>query len=87
MTNIHPFGTGALASSGNYNDGTWELWKSNGTAAGTTMVKDLDPAGSSAPGLFRSHGSIVLFTAKPTGSLTTKLYRTDGTSIRSSCVN
>lgn len=66
-------------------DGThgYELWVSDGTAAGTAMVSDLAPgAGDSfnwtTRPAFAALGDHVYFTADPTGAGAT-LWRTDGT--------
>jgi ELWxxDGT repeat protein len=55
-----------------------ELWKSNGTAAGTALVKDLNagPSGSN-PGNLTAVGSTLYFTA--TDGTNTGLWKTDGT--------
>lgn len=53
-----------------------ELWRSDGTAAGTYLVKDISPGGfGSSAGYFTSIDSILYFTAN-TG---TSLWRSDGT--------
>jgi ELWxxDGT repeat protein len=70
-------------------DGT-QLWKSDGTAAGTTMVTDLEqinPAyaplsGSEVAG---SNGT-VFFEADSNGSFSPNLYRTDGTPAGTSAI-
>jgi ELWxxDGT repeat protein len=56
-----------------------ELWRSNGTAAGTTLVKDLEPiSGSSNPHGFATVGSTLYFIAD-TVATGTELWKTDGT--------
>lgn len=56
-----------------------ELWTSDGTAAGTTLLKDLQPgAGSSAPGLFTPLGSTTFFVADD-GEHGAELWASDGT--------
>jgi ELWxxDGT repeat protein len=40
-----------------------ELWKSNGTATGTTMVKDIIPTGGSKPKKFIAMNGISYFIA------------------------
>src|SRR5215208_5196710 len=55
-----------------------ELWKSDGTAAGTVMVKDLLPgAAASDPTGFALLNGAVYFVAKP--GATAQLWKTDGT--------
>lgn len=57
-----------------------ELWKSNGTAAGTVLVKDIYPGlSSSGPTLFTSFKNMLFFTAfnKATGGY--DLWKSDGT--------
>ena len=55
-----------------------ELWKSDGTVAGTTLVKDIFPGrGSSSPRAITSVGDLVFFAARTNES--TQLWRSDGT--------
>jgi ELWxxDGT repeat protein len=57
-----------------------ELWKSDGTAAGTVLVKDVTPGTfGSAPASFVDLGGTVLFTAHPGSGRVRQLWRTDGT--------
>ncbi|HZZ42828.1 MAG TPA: ELWxxDGT repeat protein [Tepidisphaeraceae bacterium] len=58
----------------------YELWKSDGTAAGTVLVKDIFPgASSSSPSQFTAMDGILYFTASdPTHGL--ELWKSDGTS-------
>jgi ELWxxDGT repeat protein len=53
-----------------------ELYKSDGTAAGTTLVRDIFFTGSSQPANFRQAGGTVYFTVGNGASL----YKTNGTS-------
>ncbi|MBW2524856.1 MAG: hypothetical protein JRI23_11800 [Deltaproteobacteria bacterium] len=55
-----------------------ELWRSDGTAAGTALVKDINPSGDSQPRHFRRLGGVVYFSADD-GSSGRELWRTDGT--------
>ncbi len=55
-----------------------ELWSSDGTAAGTTMVADIDPVGSSAPASFASWNGAVWFGADD-GVHGRELWTSDGT--------
>ena len=56
-----------------------ELWKSDGTAAGTMIVKDINPgAGHSVPSSLSVMGSYVYFSAND-GIVGTELWRSDGT--------
>lgn len=59
--------------------GNSELWKSDGTVAGTVLVKEIRPDGSgSNPKFFTAVGNTVFFTAyEPTNG--TELWKTDGT--------
>ena len=62
-----------------------ELWKSNGTGAGTSMVKDISfPTPGSDPGNFFNAGGIVYFSAtdpyaSPGTARFTEMFTTDGT--------
>ncbi len=57
----------------------YELWASDGTAAGTTRVADINPGpGGSVPTLFEALGPLLLFKAQD-GVSGTELWRTNGT--------
>lgn len=57
-----------------------ELWRSDGTAAGTLLVKDINPgANSSTPGAFILLNGVLFFRADD-GSHGAELWRSDGTS-------
>jgi ELWxxDGT repeat protein len=57
----------------------YELWKSDGTEAGTVMVKDINPgSGHSAPQYFTPAGSTLFFAADD-GSSGYELWKSDGT--------
>lgn len=57
----------------------WELWKSNGTAAGTVLVKDINPgAASSDPANLTAVGNTLYFTAD-NGVNGRELWKSDGT--------
>ena len=56
-----------------------ELWKSDGTSAGTVIVKDINPGASHAvPAGLSVMGSYVYFSAND-GTVGTELWRSDGT--------
>jgi ELWxxDGT repeat protein len=55
-----------------------ELWKSDGTVAGTVMVKDINPAGSSSPAEMVFVNGVLYFAADD-GSNGRELWRSDGT--------
>jgi trimeric autotransporter adhesin len=55
-----------------------ELWKSDGTDAGTVMVKDIYPGNSAEPYGFSSVNGILFFAAK-TASAGHELWKSDGT--------
>jgi ELWxxDGT repeat protein len=57
-----------------------ELWKSDGTAAGTTLVKDINPgAGSSSPAFLTEVGGTLYFSALDTSINGIELWKSDGT--------
>jgi ELWxxDGT repeat protein len=62
------------------NDGTnlFELWQTDGTAAGTTMLKDLNPIGSGSPVNFTLAGDRFFFSAN-NGTNGVELWVSDGT--------
>ncbi len=56
-----------------------ELWRSNGTSAGTILVADINPgAGSSNPQNLTAVGSVLYFTAND-GTTGVELWKSDGT--------
>ena len=55
-----------------------ELWKSDGTAAGTVLVKDVRPNGSSFPSKLTAVGSTLFFVADD-GNGGVELWKSDGT--------
>lgn len=55
-----------------------ELWRSDGTSAGTKLLKDLNPSDGSAPGPFHVIGDFVLFAATDP-DLGRELWISDGT--------
>src|SRR5207237_10277290 len=61
-----------------------ELWRSDGTAAGTFMVKDIAPGSKSSgmPGIAQLRGNIGVFAASPDAFnvVPSDLWITDGTS-------
>lgn len=59
------------------NDGT-ELWKSDGTKAGTRLVRDINPTGDSAPGDLTNIGGLLMFDASD-GSSGFEPWRSEGT--------
>lgn len=65
--------------------GDIELWKSNGTAASTVRVHDINPSGSSQPRNFTALGSFVYFSCNH-GSHGLELWRTDGTAVGTTLV-
>jgi ELWxxDGT repeat protein len=56
-----------------------QLWSSNGTAAGTALVRDLNPNGSDAPTSLTNFNGVLFFTAND--GIGTKLWRSDGTAL------
>ncbi|HUC80324.1 MAG TPA: hypothetical protein VMR70_05375, partial [Flavisolibacter sp.] len=57
----------------------YELWRSDGTDAGTFLLKDINPNGaSSSPSAFQLYNNMVLFWAE-TAAEGRELWRTDGT--------
>src|SRR5262245_57028887 len=57
----------------------WELWKSDGTGAGTTLVKDINPASASSyPGSLTNVNGTLFFSAND-GNHGVELWKSDGT--------
>ena len=79
LSQLYDFG-GTLFFAGIANDGTGlELWRSDGTQAGTYRVKDIFPGpNSSSPYCFVDVGGTLFFAAADGGS-GQELWRTDGT--------
>lgn len=76
---ITTLGNSVLFSANNSVNGS-ELWISDGTEAGTKMVKDIYPGSrdkSSSPSLFLVHNGLMIFEVDIEGQR--KLYRTNGT--------
>src|SRR5262249_2839339 len=66
------------ADDGTYGHGV-ELWKSDGTAAGTVLVKDISPGGgSSYPSDFTNVNGTLFFTAED-GTDGIEVWKSDGT--------
>ena len=57
-----------------------ELWRTDGTALGTTLVKDINPAGYSWPERFAEIGGYLFFMAN-SATQSNQLWRTDGTAL------
>jgi ELWxxDGT repeat protein len=64
----------------NANEGTngYELWKSDGTATGTALVKDINSSGSSSPRYLTAVGNTLFFVAN-NGDNGYELWKSDGT--------
>ena len=56
----------------------YELWKSDGTAAGTVMVQNIHPTASSNPASLRNVGGVLYFSADE-GVNGYVLWRSNGT--------
>ncbi len=72
------FSGGTLFFSANDNLTGQELWKSDGTPAGTVRVKDIDPTGNASPQYLRDANGVLVFEAREpaTGR---ELWKSDGT--------
>ena len=89
IKDINPTGNSNVAFLTCYGDGVYfsavddvhgvELWRSDGTTAGTVLVKDINPgAGHSSPMTFMEFNGMLHFTATD-GVNGLQLWRTDGT--------
>jgi ELWxxDGT repeat protein len=63
----------------------YELWKSDGTAAGTVLVKDINPSGDGAPRFITDWNGTLFFNADD-GSHGRELWKSDGTTAGTSMV-
>jgi len=61
-----------------YNNYNYELWKSNGTQAGTSMVADLNGMASSSPQSLTEFNGELIFAANVSG-FGNELWKSDGT--------
>jgi ELWxxDGT repeat protein len=71
---------GTLFFAATDSSGDSELWKSDGTAAGTVRVKNINPSGSSDPRDLVNLGGTLLFTAED-GTNGRELWKSDGTEL------
>ncbi|MBR9970880.1 ELWxxDGT repeat protein [Magnetospirillum sulfuroxidans] len=64
-------------------DGTngTELWKSDGTAVGTVMVKDINPGSSSSSPNHLTNVNGTLYFSATDGTNGTELWKSDGTAV------
>src|SRR5205823_1022287 len=75
LTNVN----GRLFFTADDGTGGRELWQSDGTAAGTVLVKDINPGGAgSSPGSLTNVNGTLLFTADD-GTGARELWKSDGT--------
>jgi ELWxxDGT repeat protein len=81
-SSLKSFGSVVLFAANNGTTGA-ELWKTDGTAAGTVLVKDINPgSGNSNPRRFTEAGGVAYFSAingTATGFNGAELWKTDGT--------
>lgn len=75
-SNFFRFGSKIFFSAGTSAYGL-ELFVTDGTAAGTSMVKDITPSGSSSPGLFTDVNGTLVFNARDARG--EELWTSDGT--------
>jgi ELWxxDGT repeat protein len=76
--NITVLGSAIYFEASNGTNGA-ELWKSDGTEAGTVMVEDIDPIGGSGPDAITRHGDLLYFQAYDGGENGYEMYLSDGT--------
>jgi ELWxxDGT repeat protein len=69
---------GAIYYSGAGDYPNYELWKTDGTPEGSSLVKEIRPTGASNPRNFTPAGSLLYFTAD-NGTTGDELWRSDGT--------
>lgn len=81
-SNLCRFKNGVICSAGLYTQGigyNLEPWLSDGTNAGTHILKDINPNGSSNPRDFVSYSAKAFFRASDLGGNQYYMYTTDGT--------
>ena len=76
-SNIFSYGSYVYFMAGDGTNGK-ELWKTDGSIIGTSMVKDINPSGSSFPNNFTVYNNKLYFTASD-GSNGNEIWTTDGT--------
>jgi ELWxxDGT repeat protein len=75
---VEQVAVGSILYFGALGPGGTELWKSNGTSAGTTRVKDVNPTGDSSPRYLAVVGNTLFFSAD-NGSVGRELWVSNGT--------
>jgi ELWxxDGT repeat protein len=68
----------SAAQEGSSANSKFEIWKSDGTEAGTTLVKEINPTSGSNPTALREANGLLYFAAND-GILGNELWRSDGT--------
>ncbi len=76
LTNVN----GTLYFSANDGTTSTELWKSDGSSAGTVLVRDIRPGASGAGPVFLTNVNGTLYFSANDGTTSTELWKSDGSS-------
>ncbi len=79
LNNVLYFTAEGRLSNGASDGSSYEIWRTDGTSAGTYIVKDVNPTGGSFPDRYFAFNNKLYFTATGSQSQGEELWATDGT--------